>query len=99
MLPSALRHTNGRVPVATEELMSLTPEEKSKKLQELVDSEGHPDLASLLQACIADSVSPGICTKPDCNYTTEIEPDQRRGYCEACGGQTVQSALVLAGII
>ena len=79
--------------------MSLIPQEKSRKLQELVASEGYPDLESLLFACIADSVSPGICTMPDCNYTTEIEPDQRRGYCEACGGQTVQSALVLADII
>jgi hypothetical protein len=79
--------------------MSLSAEEKSKKLRHLVESEGYPDLEALLLACIADSISPGICTKPDCDYTTEIEPDQRRGYCEACGGQTVQSALVLTGII
>ena len=79
--------------------MSLTSLEKTAKLQKLVESEGYPDLEALLVAAIADSVSPGICTKPDCDYTTEIEPDQRRGHCEACGGQTVQSALVLAGII
>ena len=34
-----------------------------------------------------------------CDYTTEMEPDQEEGYCEACGGNTVVSALVLAGII
>lgn len=79
--------------------MSLTQEEKSAKLRKLVESEGYPNLEALLQACIADSVSPGICVRPECDYTTEIEPDQHRGYCEACGGQTVQSALVLAGII
>lgn len=79
--------------------MSLTPAEKTAKLRKLVESEGYPNLEELLQACIADSVSPGICIRPDCDYTTEIEPDQRRGYCEACGGQTVQSALVLAEII
>lgn len=79
--------------------MSLTPEEKGGKLRKLVESEGYPNLDALLQACIADSVSPGICVKPECDYTTEIEPDQRGGYCEACGGQTVQSALVLAGLI
>jgi len=79
--------------------MSLTPEEKATKLRKLVESEGYSSLDALLQACIADSVSPGICIRPDCDYTTEIEPDQRCGYCEACGGQTVQSALVLAGII
>lgn len=79
--------------------MFLTSEEKAAKLRKLVESEGYPSVDALLQACIADSVSPGICTEPECDYTTEIEPDQRRGYCEACGGQTVQSALVLAGLI
>jgi hypothetical protein len=79
--------------------MSISAEEKSNKLRHLVESEGYPDLESLVLACIADSVSPGIFTRSDCDYTTEIERDQQRGYCEACGGQTVQSALVLAGII
>jgi hypothetical protein len=32
-------------------------------------------------------------------YTTEMEPDQDAGYCEACGGNTITSALVLAGLI
>jgi tetratricopeptide (TPR) repeat protein len=32
-------------------------------------------------------------------YTTEMEPDQDQGFCEACGGNTVTSALVLAGLI
>ena len=53
----------------------------------------------MLKACVTDSVSPAICTAPDCSYTTEMEPDQDRGYCEACGGNTVVSALVLAGLI
>jgi hypothetical protein len=34
-----------------------------------------------------------------CHYTTEVEPDQSRGYCEVCGTQTVKAALILAGII
>jgi hypothetical protein len=46
-----------------------------------------------------DSVVPGICTRSDCSYTCDAEPDARKNYCEACGGQTVQSCLVLAGII
>ena len=37
--------------------------------------------------------------RSDCSYITEMEPDQDRGYCEACGGNTVVSALVLAGLI
>jgi hypothetical protein len=31
--------------------------------------------------------------------TAEMESDQDAGYCEACGGNTVTSALVLAGLI
>jgi hypothetical protein len=36
---------------------------------------------------------------PDCDYTTEVEPDQREGWCEECGTGTVRSGIVLAGII
>jgi hypothetical protein len=35
----------------------------------------------------------------ECEYTTEMEPDQREDYGEACGGNTLVSALVLADII
>lgn len=79
--------------------MPLNKELVQRKLKELVESEGFETLEDMLEACIADSVSPAICTAPNCDYTAEMEPDQRAGYCEACGQNTVQSALVLAGII
>lgn len=79
--------------------MPLNKELVERKLKELIESEGFDTLEDMLEACIADSVSPAICTVPDCDYTAEMEPDQRAGYCEACGQNTVQSALVLAGII
>jgi hypothetical protein len=79
--------------------MPLNKELVDRKLRELVESEGFETLEELLEACIADSVSPAICMAPDCDYTVEMEPDQRAGYCEACGRQTVRSALVLAGLI
>jgi len=44
-------------------------------------------------------VCPAICMTDGCDYTTEMEPDQDQGFCEACGGNTVTSALVLAGLI
>jgi len=28
-----------------------------------------------------------------------MEPDQEEGYCEACGGNTMVSALVLAELV
>ena len=68
-------------------------------VRELAADSGHPSVVEMLKACVTDSVSPAICTAPDCSYTTEMEPDQDRGYCELCGGNTVASALVLADLI
>jgi len=69
------------------------------KLDTLMESEGFTDLTSFLDACICDSISPGICMNAECDYTTEVEPDSQEGYCEVCGTQTVKSALILAGLI
>lgn len=53
----------------------------------------------LLERTVFDSVAPAICMNPDCDYSTEYEPDQVSGFCEECETNTVVSALVLAGII
>lgn len=79
--------------------MRLRKEERSAKLKVLVEIEGFRSLEDMLSASFGDSVCPGICAKPDCDYSVEVERDQRRGYCEACGEGTVQSALVLAELI
>ena len=71
----------------------------SDKLDRLVASEGYDDVVDLFAAVLSDAVSPGICINPGCDYITEVEPDQDRGYCEVCRTQTVQSALILAGLI
>jgi hypothetical protein len=60
---------------------------------------GFKRIDDLLKASAADSICPAICMLEGCDFTTEMEPDQREGYCEACGGRTVMSVLVLAGII
>ena len=72
---------------------------KAAKLMKLCDLEGYKRLDDLLQASVTDSICPSICMTEGCDYTTEMEPDQDAGYCEACGGNTVTSALVLAGLI
>jgi hypothetical protein len=79
--------------------MPLTRAERRQKLQKIAESEGHESVEDLLYVAAYDSVVPGICTRPDCSYTCDCEPDARQNYCEACGGQTVQSCLVLAGLI
>ncbi len=68
------------------------------KLDKLAEIEGMA-VDEMLGGAVIDSVTPGICMNLGCEYTTEVEPDQDKGYCEACDSQTVQSALVLAGII
>jgi hypothetical protein len=73
--------------------------QKAAKLMKLCDLEGYKRLDDLLKASVIDSVCPAICMTEGCDHTAEMEPDQEAGYCEACGGNTVTSALVLAGLI
>ena len=79
--------------------MALSKELRQTKLQKLVETEGYPSLQALLEATITDSVCPAICVAEDCSYTCEMEPDQDRGWCDECRKNTMQSALVLAGLI
>jgi hypothetical protein len=77
--------------------MHLSQSERDAKLNILRDAEGFDSLEAMLEAATFDSVSPAICTR--CDHTTEMEPDQDRGWCESCGQNSVVSALVLAGLI
>jgi hypothetical protein len=72
---------------------------KAFKLMRLCDLEGYKRLSDFLKASAGDCVCPAICMTEGCDYTTDTEPDQDAGYCEMCGGNTVTSALVLAGLI
>ena len=72
---------------------------KGAKLMKLCEAEGVKCLDDLLAMSVADSVCPAICMTEGCDHTTEMESDQEEGYCEACGGNTVVSVLVLAGLI
>ncbi len=71
----------------------------STKLGFLTASEGYDDVLDLLTAAMGDNVCPGICMNRACDDTTEVEPDQDRGWCESCRTNTVKSALILAGLI
>ena len=79
--------------------MQLVLSNKSTKLMKLCEMEGFKTLDQLLKYATGDSVCPSICTTEGCDHTAEMEPDQEEGYCEACGGNTVVSALVLAGLV
>jgi hypothetical protein len=72
---------------------------RTAKLSKLCEYEGFENIEQLLVHAVGDSVCSAICMREGCDFTTEMEPDQDRGYWEACGGNTVVSALVLAEII
>ena len=69
------------------------------KSQECAEQFGYDSPFELMEEYITDSVCPGICMNPDCDYTTEVEPDCGSGYCEECGTQTVKSVMMLEGVI
>ncbi len=79
--------------------MQLSASERRAKLAKLVEIEGFGSPDELIEASVHDSVSPGICSRPGCDYSCEVEPDQDRGWCEECRAQTVQSALILAELV
>jgi hypothetical protein len=77
--------------------MVLSAADRRAKLEQLAQIEGFATVEQMLQEAVLDGVSPGICVV--CDYTTEVEPDQRQGWCENCGAGLVSSALILAGFV
>ena len=47
-------------------MQALSQKEKRRKLRELARDGGHASVVEMLKACVTDSVSPAICTAPDC---------------------------------
>lgn len=71
--------------------------DNAQRLEFMAELEGYDSAHEMLEEAVADSVAPGICTREGCDYITQVEPDCRDGYCEACQENTVQSCLVLGG--
>jgi hypothetical protein len=69
------------------------------KLDKLAELEGIEDVDAMLEMAAFDSVAPAICMNEDCDYTTGMEPDQDRGWCECCETNSVKSCLILARMI
>jgi hypothetical protein len=66
-------------------------------LDQLAKDWGYDSGMELIEDYALQSVVPGICKR--CNYSTDVEPDQYKGWCEECDEGTVVSCLALAGII
>lgn len=94
-----IRQPNPRLPDSEEEFMDLVLTTKAKKLLTLCQAEGFETLEDLCAASSGDDGCPAICMTEGCDHVARMEGDQREGYCEACGGQTVVSGLVLAELI
>jgi hypothetical protein len=72
---------------------------KGAKLMKLCVAEGFASLDDLRALSVRDSVCPAICMTEGCDHIAEMESDQDEGYCDTCGGNTMASVLVLAGLI
>jgi hypothetical protein len=72
---------------------------QTEKLEQLAEDYGYANVMDMLEEATYDSVAPGICRNPYCNYSTGVEPDQDAGWCEECDEGSVVSCLILAGII
>ena len=80
-------------------MSTIVLSKKAVKLLKLRDAQGFKCLDNLLSLSVTVSVCPAICMMEGCDHITKMESDQNEGYCEACGGTTVTSVLVLAGLI
>ena len=70
------------------DLLQLIAKDQGMNLGELGDVYGN------------DSIVPGICTSEDCLAISDCcEPDARANWCTECNNGTVQSFLVLMGVI
>jgi hypothetical protein len=72
---------------------------KASKLIKVCEAEGFTSIEDLLAISVADSVCPAVCMTEGCDHVAPMESDQEEGYCEKCGGNTMVSALILAGLI
>lgn len=74
-------------------------EEHREKFRDLMEIEGYDDEDAFLEDVALDSIQPGICIRPDCDYTTSVEPDSYAGWCPECEKNTVRSPLALLVMI
>jgi hypothetical protein len=71
---------------------------RKKYLDALLEAEG-VTLEEMSKSALMEGSCPAICTNGNCGYTTLMEPDQDRGWCEECNKGTVVSGLILAEVI
>ena len=69
-------------------------------IQEFCSIEGYPDGLTAVETLFTDPGTPNsICVNDDCTYTELVEDDCADGFCPDCKTQTLQSIMILMGII
>lgn len=68
------------------------------KINDLAEMEGM-EVEEMLEEATYDSIAKGICMNEGCDFTIQVEPDCSDGFCEICETNTVQSCLILMGMI
>jgi len=71
---------------------------EKQKMQDLSESYAM-SLEEMMEQATFDSLAPSICMNEDCDYTTDMEPDQDKGWCEVCSTNSVKSILCLMWIL
>jgi hypothetical protein len=79
--------------------MHLSYKERSRKLRTVAQSLGYLHPLDLLYHYLDHQVVPGICTNEPCDCIANVEYDTEAGLCTNCNTFTVQSVLVIAGVI
>ena len=78
--------------------MRLSRQQRATKLRKLADLLGFETIDEMFDATVSDTACPGICANPWCEYIATVAPNEKGGYCPNDATNTVQSALVLAGL-
>ena len=72
----------------------------NESLALLSEAYGYESGLDLVVHYAMESVVPAICTNLNCvEYTEELEPDSEYVFCNYCGESSIDSCMVLAGVI
>lgn len=73
--------------------------EKDRKIAALMDHLNVPKREELIRRAILCEPSPGICIMTGCETVQPVRRDEAGAICEHCKTDTVQSVLVIAGLV
>ncbi len=72
---------------------------ENDKLNLLAEDYGHDSVEEMMNSTMFNSLVPCICMNDGCDATYEYEADSVKGWCEECGTGSVQSCLIILGIV